>query len=331
MNKEIAIMIGLALPLSLRAAQTLEWSYRTDGPEVHQAFGEAHAALQSASAVVKDGRQEIAYGTVVSADGFILTKASEIAEREELSVMVGRETYDDVKVMATDETWDLALLKVGATGLAPARLVADEVLQGSWLVANGATTRRERRVQVGIAAARTREIFPKGGVVLGLTLEEEKGGLKVTDVVAEGGAERAGIEKGDRLLKVGEVEVATLEGLVEQLKERQAGDEVRVEIERGGQRQELLVEATARTEMFGEEMDRNDAMSGEFSPRRTGFPRVMQHDIMGSRWTMGGPVLNLSGECVGMNIARFSRCETYAIPAADLKRLAEEMIARTRS
>ena len=91
---------------------------------------------------------------------------------------------------------------------------------------------------------------------------------------------------------------------------------------------ELEVKLSGRVELFGENASRNDMMSGEYSERRSGFPRVMQHDIIGNRHFMGGPVFNLDGQCVGMNIARFSRCETYAIPAKELLVLVERLMKK---
>ena len=78
--------------------------------------------------------------------------------------------------------------------------------------------------------------------------------------------------------------------------------------------------------MFTDQMNRNDQMSGEFSPHRSGFPRVMQHDILGSRSVVGGPLLDLDGRCIGMNIARANRAESFAIPVEDLKALAERLM-----
>jgi serine protease Do len=122
-------------------------------------------------------------------------------------------------------------------------------------------------------------------------------------------------------------EIDDRESLLEDLKERRAGDKVPVTLQRGEETLEVEVELSGRVDIFGEETTRNDMMSGEYSPRRTGFPRVLQHDIMGNRYFMGGPVFDIDGNCVGMNIARFSRCETYAIPAEDLRGIVERMIS----
>ena len=58
----------------------------------------------------------------------------------------------------------------------------------------------------------------------------------------------------------------------------------------------------------------NDEISGGFSKRRDDFPMVLQHDTPSRFTLMGGPLLNLKGELIGMNIARVNRAENYALP-----------------
>lgn len=62
------------------------------------------------------------------------------------------------------------------------------------------------------------------------------------------------------------------------------------------------------------------------SERFTGYPRVLQHDVISSNRFTGGPLLNLNGHCLGMNIARCNRTESYAIPVEELKILGSEML-----
>jgi len=329
----LPILLLLGLSAMGPGAQSLESTYRTAGPAVHAAFDSVRDVLQTSSAVFQRGRREVIFGTVVSADGHILTKASELGELEDLTVLVDREAYTHPRLLAEDPAWDVALVKIEASNLVPVRWsTIDEAPQGTWVVTNGATTRRQRRVQVGVVAANEREVFAKGGTVLGVELDPDAEGLRVAGVTEGSGAEAAGMESGDRIVAVGGREIASREELLKDLKERRVGERVTIRVRRGEQTIDLEVELAGRAELFGEEQTRNDAMSGEFSERRTGFPRVMQHDAMANKHYMGGPVLNLEGECIGVNIARFSRCETYAIPsleAAELvKRLMDEPALR---
>ena len=86
------------------------------------------------------------------------------------------------------------------------------------------------------------------------------------------------------------------------------------------------VEKTVDVKLEPGPVTRNDQMSGAYSDRRSGFPRVMQHDIIGDKSVVGGPLLDLDGKCVGMNIARANRAESFAIPVEDLKELAAKLM-----
>jgi len=329
--KSIAAFALLATGMA-SGAQTLETAYRTNGTAVQAAFEPVRLALQDCSAVIQRGRTEIAYGTVNSADGFVLTKASEIGGTTDLTVTIGEMVYPAPELVSTDPAWDVALLKVAATDLKPATLALDQPdpARGTWVVANGATTRTRRRLQVGIIAATAREIPHAGGPVLGVTFEEKSKKLIVTEVAEKSGAATAGVEKDDVLLLANEEKITGTEMLGEFIGKHHVGDQVTLTVERGGKKMELKVELKGRADVFGEELTRNDVMSGRFSERRSGFPRVIQHDIIADRKRIGGPVLDLDGRCLGMNIARANRCETFAIPASDLKSIADRLMSQAK-
>jgi serine protease Do len=319
-----------AVVLPLRGQQSLESAFRTTGTSVVAAFDTQRQVLQTSSAVILDGRRQLAYGVVVSADGHILTKASEILGAKNLTVTVDRTPYRDARLLLTDPTWDVALLKVEASGLIPVDYApTSAVAQGTWVVANGATTRTSRRLLPGIVSANIREIPAAGGAALGVMLDTSKPKLLIVDGVNEkSGAKEAGLQKGDVILSIEGKKVTKPEEIAEILKERKAGSTVKVTYRREKMESTVNVRLAARGEMFTDQMNRNDQMSGDFSTRRSGFPRVMQHDILGSRTVTGGPLLDMDGRCIGMNIARATRAESFAIPVEDLKELAARLIAQ---
>lgn len=332
MNAKTLISAALLLGTTglLPGAQTLESLYRTNGPAVQASFESVRGVLQSSSAVIQRGRKEIAYGTVMSADGFILTKASELGDINGLTVTVGDKVYKDLAVLAEDPAWDVALVKIQAEGLVPVNLALDasDPGRGTWVVANGATSKTRRRPQVGIISATAREIAPAGGAVLGVTLEEKSKKLRVTEIHEKSGAKAAGMEAGDVIVAAGGKKVADREALGKVVEKLRVGDDLDLTVERDGKKIDLKVRLAGRADLFGEEMTRNDQMSGDFSERRSGFPRVIQHDIIANAAGMGGPLLDLDGRCLGMNIARANRCETFAIPAADLKSLTDRLMSQ---
>ena len=320
-------MAAAALTLPGNGQQSLDSAFRTTGPSVVAAFEAQRQVLQTSSAVVLGGRKEIAYGVVISAEGHILTKASEVREVTGLSVTVDKTNYLEVKVLMVDPSWDVALLKIPASGLIPVVYSpTSAVPQGTWVVANGATTRTARRLLAGIVSAKIREIPAAGGAALGVILNPKSKFLELEAVNEKSGAKEAGLQKGDVILSIEGKKVKKIEEIGEILKDRKSGSTVKVTYRRNEVETTVEVRLAARGEMFTDQMNRNDQMSGEFSPHRSGFPRVMQHDILGSRTVEGGPLLDLDGRCIGMNIARANRAESFAIPVEDLKELAGRLM-----
>ena len=322
------VFAGLLLPAM--GQQSLESAYRTTGTEVVAAFEPQRMVLQTSSAVILDGRKEKAYGVVISPEGHILTKSSEVLEIKTLGVTVDQTTFKDVKVLMVDPTWDVALLKVDAAGLVPVTFApTSAVPQGSWVVANGATTRTTRRQLAGIVSAKIREIPAAGGAALGVVLNAKSKALEVDEVNEKSGAKEAGLQKGDVIVAIEGTKVSKVEEIGKALKDHKAGTVVKVTYRREGKETTIDVRLSVRGEMFTEQVSRNDQMSGDYSPRRSGFPRVMQTDILGNRSVQGGPLLDLEGRCIGMNIARANRAESFAIPVEDLKEIAGRLMKQS--
>jgi len=326
-NANIHILTGILLLSPLPAQQSLESIYRTTGTVVVSAFEAQRQVLQTSSAVMLNGRKEIAYGVVISADGHILTKASEISGVEKLGVIVDRTAYREVTVLTTDPVWDVALVKIEAEGLIPVNYAPSSDLErGTWVVANGATSRSARRLLPGIISANIREIPAAGGAGLGVVLVMDSKELEIDEVAEGSGAAEAGLVKGDVILSIDGKKVSKVKDVVKLLEKRKAGSNVKVTYRRKDKETTVEVRLIAKSEMSDDQMSRNDMMSGDFSKRRSGFPRVMQHDILGSKSVVGGPLLDLDGRCVGMNIARANRSESFAIPVEDLQEIAAELM-----
>lgn len=294
------------------------------------AFEGPRAVLQTSSAVIADGRKEAAYGVVISPNGHILTKASEVLEVKSLVVTVDKTVFKDAKILMIDPTWDVALLKVDAQGLIPVSYApTSELPQGTWVVANGATSRTVRRALAGIISAKPREIPAAGGAALGVILKAKAKTLEISEVNEKSGAKEAGLMKGDVILSIDGTRVRKIEDVGAALKDKKAGSVVKLVYRRDKVETTVDVRLAVRGEMFTEQESRNDQMSGDFSPRRSGFPRVIQDDILGSRKVQGGPLLDLDGRCVGMNIARANRAESFAIPVEDLQELAARLMKQS--
>ena len=316
----LTLMIA-AVPL---LGNTLPSEQRKTNKMMQAALSPVQKYLQDSSAVFYDSKKRtpFIYGTVVSADGLILTKASELDQVDEFNLRVGTERYKEAKILNKNETWDLALVKVDAEGLIPVDLESDsEISMGTWTVSNGATSLRFRRPRPGIISANKREV--KGGDpgVMGISFKMKDERITITRVVEKSGAEDAGMQEGDQIIGFEGVKISDDKEFLKLMKEKSAGDEVSVKVQRDEEVLELTVKLQERP------MSRNDSMSGLISKRRSDFPMVLQHETMLSKKSVGGPLFTLDGKFLGMNIAAANRVEAFAIPVENLGTVLSEMKA----
>jgi serine protease Do len=282
----------------------------------------------------------VALGTIVREDGYIVTKASELAGPAR--VRIGdRELM--ARVINGNGPNDLALLKVDATDLTPVRWASETPALGSLLVVPGADQRPLAMSVVSVDA----RVIPQGinnvrvappakpflGIA-GLQADVEKGGVHIGDVEKDSGAAKAGIQKGDLITKVGDQPVDSVAKLVELIQAAKVGDTLKFTVQRGEETLEL--EATLGKRPTPDEPKEQDhrksaaqvysSRGGELSERRTDFPLAIAHDAVIWAPQIGGPVLNTEGQAIGINIARYGRTTTYALPADHAKQAIEAMM-----
>ncbi|HSZ54614.1 MAG TPA: PDZ domain-containing protein [Tepidisphaeraceae bacterium] len=71
------------------------------------------------------------------------------------------------------------------------------------------------------------------GPYAGLTGEEAEGGVKLTNIVEDGPAARAGLKEGDLVVGVGDMEIKTYDQLQEQIRSHKIGDKLDVKLKTG--------------------------------------------------------------------------------------------------
>lgn len=95
-------------------------------------------------------------------------------------------------------------------------------------------------------AAGEDEAAPPG--YLGLTADTRNGRVEVVSVRADGPAAAAGVRPGDRLVSIGDVEVASLDDVSEIIGKLPAGSRVELVVQRSGRNQKLALTLGARDE-----------------------------------------------------------------------------------
>ena len=62
------------------------------------------------------------------------------------------------------------------------------------------------------------------------------------------------------------------------------------------------------------------------SDRADKFPWVFQHDTPLFPEQCGGPILDIDGDVIGINIARGGRAASYAIPSAHINKILSDLL-----
>ncbi len=122
----------------------------------------------------------------------------------------------------------------------------------------------------------------------------------------------------DLILSVDGKRVLKKDQVIEIVSSKDPGDMVILEILRKNKKKQLKVTLGHNSVTF-ELFNRNLQMSGPVSKRKDNFPLILQHDLPLPKEGMGGPLFNLEGKCIGINIARVDRVTTFALPVSTIK------------
>lgn len=259
----------------------------------------------------------VALGAVVDSRGWVITKASQIqAGKLTAWLASGREV--PAKVLARDEENDVALVEVSARGLKPVEWAAGRPRIGQWAITPGIASTPQA---VGILSASPRRI-PHARALLGVQLARGGSEARVDEVMKGFGAEKAGVTPGDVIIAVNGEKVSAGDEVIRRLRELREGLTVTLRLRRAGSELEVPV-VLRRSDEGGE--DRN---SGPLSDRSEGFERVWQHDTVLKPWQCGGPLLDLDGKVIGLNIARADRVSTYALTAEVARSVSDKLRSR---
>jgi len=306
----------------------------SSNPKLRAPFKAVVAKANESTVRIRGDDKDIALGTIVFSDGYIITKASEL--RGNLSVRLPDGTEYEAKALATHVPTDLAMIKIDVKDLVPVKFAdAKTVPIGNWLATAGP---HSDAVAVGIVSHGTRPLtFPDNIIInanrgfLGIMPIDEKDkdgkviGAKVESLESKGGAAKAGLKKDDIIIAVDGKTTPGQETLRALLENLRPGDTVKLKVLREGEEKEF--KATLSGQLTPSRGDIQNSMGGALSGRRTGFPAVLQTDMVVEPKDCGGPVVDLDGKVLGVNIARAGRVETWILPSENIRPLLAELKA----
>jgi S1-C subfamily serine protease len=313
---------------------------RTQGKAARGRFKAAVTNARRSVVEILDGGMTTTFATVVDADGLVLTKASEVPDGAQCRLPGGRVV--PTEVVGIDPAYDLALLRVRASGLVPVNWVKPaNPRAGTMLAAVGAG---ELPVAIGIVSIPRRDTPgphpslpsrysrpPAGAPVL--TGRTERGiGYRVKS--SGGNAAAAGIRAGDVILTIAGSPVPDNSGIMRCvgrnsydeayftfrfcLEDRRTGERLPVRLQREGRQMGLTLElAAARDPEYPSECTSQHADAP---------PTVITADIPVLHHECGTLAVGVDGAAVGVIISRFGPSGTFIIPGdciasrlADLK------------
>ena len=242
--------------------------------------------------------------------------------------------------MATDPALDLAFLQIDHCTLPPIQWRTNQRLVPGQAVL---TPRLGKGTPaLGFAAIESRQSerdslsMPYLGVRTEPATKEEceaahcGSAVRVVEVVPDSGASDAGVALSDLILSIDGKELDGRTALRRVIMDHAPGDVVRLTIIRGQERLELDATLRLRADSDGRREPRRGNTTTPISAVSSGFGEVLAHDAIIWPEQCGGPVLDLDGHAVGLNIARFDRTSTHALGAKRVMKSAEKCLSKVK-
>ncbi len=287
----------------------------------------AVSGVVPSSVAIMSGKRQVALGTVVDADGLIATKLSQVAKRKYLKVVTSDARDYNAKIVFSDDENDVAFLKVKKR-LQPIKWTSEETAPGAFLLMPAP---RGKAFAIGTYSVVSRSTQTGKQAKLGVNPDEVPGGIKIAQVTPGEPSYKAGLRDGDVIISMDGVAIRTVGELVNAIRKKGPGRKIRIIYLRDGRRVQTV--ATLGSLDIPDEQAQRFKMMNRLgaipSKRADNFPSVFQHDAPLFPEQCGGPVVDLQGNVVGMNIARNGRAATYAIPLPHLQQLVKKFVRRS--
>ena len=281
---------------------------------------------QNSVVSIRDGGLLMCLGTVMSADGYILTKASELHGAIDPEVILPGGRRFKAQELASDYAFDLMLLKVDARDLQP---VALEV-QKSANVGDLAVLQdgKGEALMPTVISVKTHSMEGSNKAFMGIRMAEDDNGVRIEHILPGGAAQRNGMKSGDVIMSLNGRAVDQMKALIDAIGAFKPGDKISVRFMREDKirTMEILLTSKFVNEDTMLPLYRDQQFEGQFaSTHAGGFPQAIQIDADVYPRQVGGPLLGLNGKALGIVIARADRFPAFAIPADAVATVFEQL------
>lgn len=312
---------------------SLRGDFKGRGPfEDCEGLGGLAATVRPSVVVVRSPDRPIALGLVVAADGWILTKNSVLGDRVLCQLSDGQ--CLEALVQGRSSDFDLALLKVGATGLPVVPWSSRQPKPGDLVASVGPNP---GELVFGAVSSPLMEVPLEKGGRLPFDVRipepaEDAAGVQIIDVWNDTPSLKPDIHEYDLLTHIANTPVPTTEEYRRVTKrlfrETVAGERIELTIQRRGKALTLKVAV--------ESADTDASTFPYYGGRRSGFPKAFLHDAWVPRGYNGSAMVDIEGKVIAINLAtwlvgtRQSREPgiMYAIPADAVRKLIAELRQR---
>ncbi|MGD7652968.1 MAG: PDZ domain-containing protein [Verrucomicrobiales bacterium] len=270
------------------------------------------------------GNRRLAYGTVVGDGSQIITKWSELVgapRRIRVEAFDGQVRDVDPSGVFQDE--DIVVLDLIGPPLTPVKWSDKSPKLGSFVTAPQPSG---QPASFGVVSVLERSLRDSDHAFIGIVgaVGFDGSGVKIHEVTPKSGAAAAGLKPGDIILKVNNRPISGLLELKNSLVDVKPGDTVNLIVKSSNGESSVPVTLGNRPELpnyLGDRLRTMEGMGTDQSRVRDSFTNVIQSDMRPNPDQIGGPVVNLDGEVIGITMARATRTRSFIMPSAAVQNM----------
>jgi serine protease Do len=295
-------------------------------------FSAAVLPNQQSVVSIRDGGLLMCLGTIMSRDGYVLTKASELHGAIDPEVILPNGRRFKARELASDYAYDLALLKVDASDLHPVslELQRESSVGDLAILQNG----KGEALMPTVISVKTHAMEGANKAFLGIRMKADQNGVRIDYVFPGGAAHRNSMKIGDVIMSLNGHTIDHPTTLASAIAAFKPGDKISVRFMREDKIRTMDIMLTSKfvNEDAMLPLYTNPDFEGQFaSTHAGGFPKAMQIDADVYPRQVGGPLLGLNGKTLGIVIARADRFPAFAIPADAVETVFEQLKTESRN